>query len=130
MLFLFCVSSSYAKTEVKLEVNSTNEVLNIYGTEQKIKLHLDLANLYVKNTQWKEFYQHLKAIYDLCPQIKAYKILYSAENTAKSVNDPEDNIDTNIVKQLHTLGLKNVATRKEALNFLEILQSVCEKVCK
>ncbi|MEW5819045.1 MAG: hypothetical protein AB1782_02555 [Cyanobacteriota bacterium] len=109
-------------------MKSVDETLNRYDPLQQALLHIDLANIYVKNADWKNFYVHLKKVFKTCPKLQKAKILFNIRDNGK-INNDQDIIDINIVKKLSKLGLKDINTRQKALNYLQILRPTCERIC-
>ncbi|MGD9581734.1 MAG: hypothetical protein AB7V50_10205 [Vampirovibrionia bacterium] len=128
LIFSFCFNASvYADNEdVMPEITSIKQLLKKYKGTQKINLHVNLAILYAKNEDWKEYYNHLKAVYTICPKLVTTNINFSSPaKTNENVI-----ISPRIIQKLSKLNLSHINTKDKALMHLELLKPLCDRICE
>ena len=113
--------------DVRPDITSIKTVLKQYKGTQRVKLHVDLACLYVKNENWKEFYSHMRSIFRDCPELMTTKINFSVP---KNRDKQKVIISPKVVEKLSTLNLSHINTQDKALAYLELLKPLCEKICQ
>jgi hypothetical protein len=123
------ITSVRAYDDVQPDIKSVEFVLDKYGKIEKAQLLLDLTVLYAKNNQWREFYKHLKRLYQACPDLKNTKVIFNSELKDNNIIQPAKKLSPSIVLRLQNLGVYNVKTKEDALTFLDILKPICNEKC-
>ena len=128
-IFFLLNQKTYANNGLNVEIKSVQKTLQRYKPVQKASLHLDLAELYIKNNRWWLFYKHIRTLYDECKDLQKIKILFKSELEYPEEEIIVEKIDPNIVKYLQEIGIYNVKTKNDALSFIKALKPVCEAKC-
>ena len=130
ILSLFLMQSTYCQSEEDVDIKSVSSTLDRYRTSQKVDLHLKLAKIYAKNADWEDFYKHLTKVYEACPELRKRKMMLALPETTGEPLTDKDIVSPKILKKLAKLDLKQLNTRQKAMQFTELLGTVCEKICK
>lgn len=130
LLFIFNVyymPVSADNEDVRPEITSIKAVIKNYKGTQRIKLHIDLASLYAKNENWKDYYKHIRSIYRDCPQLMKSNINFSVP---KKKDKPNIIIAPDVIKKLAKINLSYINTQDKALSHLDLLKPLCERICE